>query len=160
MLIIWIDIWDVQSGSKAKSLINRCFNVGRFIATIQEANMNPGVPQCKNCWRWEHTTMLYCIQGSRCIKCNSPHKTENHHQYRWCCKTNEKTNPSHLKTKAGALCPPSFKCSNCCGNHQADSNLCPFWKHKFHHEWHIKKYAKIHKDRSNSTYSIVNNTTL
>ena len=50
MLIIWIDIWDVQSGSKAKSLINRCFNVGRFIATIQEANMNPGVPQCKNCW--------------------------------------------------------------------------------------------------------------
>ena len=34
MLIIWIDIWDVQSGSKAKSLINRCFNIGKFIATI------------------------------------------------------------------------------------------------------------------------------
>ena len=34
MLIIWIDIWDVQSSSKAKSLINRCFNIGRFIATI------------------------------------------------------------------------------------------------------------------------------
>ena len=34
MLIIWIDIWDVQSGSKAKGLINRCFNIGRFIATI------------------------------------------------------------------------------------------------------------------------------
>jgi len=48
--IIWIDIWNVQSGSKAKSLINRCFNVGRFIATIQGANMNPGIPQCKNCW--------------------------------------------------------------------------------------------------------------
>ena len=34
MLIIWIDIWDVQSGSKAKSIINRCFNVGRLIVTI------------------------------------------------------------------------------------------------------------------------------
>ena len=34
MSIIWIDIWDVQSGSKAKSLINRCFNIERFITTI------------------------------------------------------------------------------------------------------------------------------
>jgi len=50
MLIIWIDIWDIQSGSKAKSLINRCFNVERFITTIQGANINPGIPQCKNCW--------------------------------------------------------------------------------------------------------------
>ena len=44
MSIIWIDIWDVQSSSKAKSLINRCFNVGRFITTIQEANINPSIP--------------------------------------------------------------------------------------------------------------------
>ena len=43
MLIIWIDIWNVQSGSKAKSLINRCFNVGKYIATIQRANMNPDI---------------------------------------------------------------------------------------------------------------------
>jgi len=50
ILIIWIDIWDVQSRSKTKSLINRCFNVERFIATIQEANMNPDISQCKNCW--------------------------------------------------------------------------------------------------------------
>jgi len=50
MLIIWIDIWDVQSGSKAKSLINRYFNVERFITTIRGANINPGIPQCKNCW--------------------------------------------------------------------------------------------------------------
>ena len=32
--IIWIDIWDAQSSSKAKSLINRCFNIGNLIATI------------------------------------------------------------------------------------------------------------------------------
>jgi len=50
MSIIWIDIWNIQSSSKAKYLINRCFNVGRFIATIREANMNLGVPQYKNCW--------------------------------------------------------------------------------------------------------------
>jgi len=43
MSIIWIDICDVQSSSKAKILINRCFNVGRYIVTIWGANMNPGV---------------------------------------------------------------------------------------------------------------------
>ena len=56
MAIVWIDIWDVQSGQNAKLLINRCFNVGNYIATIRGANMNPGVPQCKNCWKWGHST--------------------------------------------------------------------------------------------------------
>ena len=56
MSIVWIDIWDHQSSNKAKCLINWCFNVGRYIATIRGANMNPGVPQCKNCWRWGHAT--------------------------------------------------------------------------------------------------------
>ena len=51
MAIVWIDIWDMQSGSSAKMLINRCFNVGNYIATIRGANMNPSVPQCKNCWK-------------------------------------------------------------------------------------------------------------
>ena len=49
MLIIWINIWNIQSGSRAKGLINYCFNVGRYIVTIRGANMNPGVLQYKNC---------------------------------------------------------------------------------------------------------------
>jgi len=49
MALVWIDIWDVQSGKNAKMLINQCFNVENFIATIRGANMNPGVPLCKNC---------------------------------------------------------------------------------------------------------------
>jgi len=51
MAIIWIDIWDTQSGVRAKDLINQCFNVRKYIATIREANANPGILQCKNCWR-------------------------------------------------------------------------------------------------------------
>ena len=58
MSIVWLDIWDVQSGNNAKMLINRCFNVRNYIATIWGANMNPGIPQCKNCWKWGHTTFL------------------------------------------------------------------------------------------------------
>jgi len=49
--IVWVDIWDAQSGFKAKNLINRSFNVESYIVIIYDANMNPGVPQCKNCWK-------------------------------------------------------------------------------------------------------------
>jgi len=51
MSIIWLDIWDVQSGSNAKMLINRCFNVRNYITTICGVNMNPSVLQYKNCWK-------------------------------------------------------------------------------------------------------------
>jgi len=56
MAIIWIDIWDVQSSSKVKGLIDRYFNIGSYIATIRGANINPRVPQYKNYWKWRHTT--------------------------------------------------------------------------------------------------------
>ena len=81
MVIVWISIWDAQSSVKAKDLVNRCFNVGRFIATIREANANPSVPQYKNCWRWGHSTFSCRIQGTKCVKCNGPHKLENHHKF-------------------------------------------------------------------------------
>ena len=42
--IIWVNIWDFQSGISARTLINQCFNVGSYITTIQDANMNPEVP--------------------------------------------------------------------------------------------------------------------
>ena len=44
MSIIWIDIWNTQSESNAKKIINRCFNIGTFITTVQGANINPGIP--------------------------------------------------------------------------------------------------------------------
>ena len=49
MSIIWIDIWDIQSGSNAKKIINRCFNIRSFITTVHRTNMNLGMLQCKNC---------------------------------------------------------------------------------------------------------------
>ena len=156
MASVWIDIWDVQSGKNAKMLINRCFNVGNFIATIRGANMNPGVPLCKNCWKWGHATMSCRIQGARCVKCNSSHKSEHHREFGWCCKANDKINPPRLETKRGEPCPHTFKCSNCKGDHQADSIQCPFWRHRFNREWHVKKYTEIHENRSKSLCSSVN----
>jgi len=47
--VVWVDIWDSQSGSAAKNIINCRFNIGCHIATIRGTNTNPGIPQCKNC---------------------------------------------------------------------------------------------------------------
>ena len=49
MVIIWIDIWNTQNGNNAKKIINRWFNVGNVITIVRDANMNPSIPQCKNC---------------------------------------------------------------------------------------------------------------
>ena len=134
MAIVWIDIWDAQSGSLAKTLINRCFNVSSYITTIRGMNMNPGVLQCKNYWKWGHTTFTCRFQGSRYIKCNGLHKVEYYCHFTWCCKANFKMNSPCLKTKQSELCSYTFKCINCKGDHQADSNVCLFWCHHFNKE--------------------------
>ena len=41
--MIWVDIWNLQNGTKAKCLINRCFNLDYYIAIIKETNMKPYV---------------------------------------------------------------------------------------------------------------------
>jgi len=51
MAIVWMDIWDVYSVQKAKNLINRCFNIRSYIMIIYGANINPNIPQYKNCWK-------------------------------------------------------------------------------------------------------------
>jgi len=43
MAIIWLDIWNIQSRSEIRGLINRCFNIGSYIITIKGMNMNLGV---------------------------------------------------------------------------------------------------------------------
>ena len=90
MAIIWLDIWDVQSRSKARGLINKCFNVRRHIVTIRGTNMNPEVLQYKNCWKWNHTIFSYRIQESKYIKCNGLHKSKHHCHFACCCKANLK----------------------------------------------------------------------
>ena len=48
IVVIWVNIWNLQNSIKVKYFINKCFNVGYYIMTIREKNINPGVPQCKN----------------------------------------------------------------------------------------------------------------
>ena len=92
MVVVWMDIWDSQSSSLAKNIINRHFNIRCFIVTIKGTNMNSGVPQYKNCWKWEHSTLSCRSYISRCTKCYRAHTTEHHREKAWCCMDNEKAN--------------------------------------------------------------------
>ena len=122
--------------------------------------MNLGVSQCKNCWKWEHSAGVCQIQDSKCAKCNRPHLTDNHHNFAWCYKANDKLNPPRLETKKGKLCLHLFKYLNYKGSHVTDSIECPFWKHRFNKEWHSKEYAKLWEARRTSICSSVNELTI
>ena len=98
-----------------------------------------------------HTDGIYHIQGAKYVKYNGPHLTAHHHHFAWCCKANDKTNPPRLETKKGELYSHTFKCLNCKGDHQADSNEYSFWKHHFNKEWHTKEYSKLWETRKNLT---------
>ena len=155
MVIVWLDIWDSQNGSKAKLLINHFFNYGCNIATIRGTNMNPSVLQCCNCWKWGHSTFSCWAYGSKCQKCSGSHKIEHHRKIAWCCKANPKTNLPRLKTKSDESCSHVFKCINCKGKHMADNNKCSFWKDCFNYEWHTKKAQEAWETRANLTYLAV-----
>ena len=134
MTVIWVDIWNSQNSTKVKYLINKCFNIGQKIATIKETNMNSGVPQHPNCWKWEYITFACCTHSSQCQKYNSPYKIEYYREMVWCYKANFNTNPPGLETKKGEPCTHLFKYINCKEKYQADSNSCSFWKHRFNRE--------------------------
>ena len=44
MAMVWINIWNSQNSMKAKSLINRYFNIGYHITMIREININSNIP--------------------------------------------------------------------------------------------------------------------
>ena len=113
MVVIQINIQDAQSGSKAKSLINRYFNISSHITTIQGMNINPGILQYKNCWKQKHITFAYYTHKSKYVKCNSPHKVKYYREIVWCYKTNFKTNSSRLGIKKEELYSHLFKYINC-----------------------------------------------
>ena len=118
--IIWIDIQNSQISSIAKTLINQCFNVSSFVATIHGANMKSSVPQCKNYQKQGHIIFACYLQNAKYLKCNSPYKVEHHHYFTWCCKANFKINPPCLETKQGKLSSYSFKYINCKSDYQAN----------------------------------------
>ena len=146
MAVVWVDILDSQSSSLVKNIINYHFNIGCFIATVKDTNMNPGVSQCKNCWKWEHSTLSCHSYISRCAKCYGAHTTKHHREKVWCCMDNKKAN--RTATKEDEPYPHVFKCINCKGDHQVDSYSCLYWCNYFNRDWHGRKQQELFQKQS------------
>ena len=132
MTVVWIDIWNLQSSSAAKNIINCQFNVRWYIGIIQGINMSPGISQYKNCWKWGHLTLSCHSYVSRCAKYYGAHITKHHRKKVWCCMENKKVNC--VVTMEREPYPHIFKCINYKGDHQVDSYSCPYWHNCFNRE--------------------------
>jgi len=69
--------------------------------------------------------------------------TMDYREIAWYCKENLKANLPRLEITY----PHTFKCINCKGEHQVNSNTCPFWKNYFNKDWYGKKQQKFYESR-------------
>ena len=141
MVVVWVDIWDSQSSSLAKNIINCRFNIGQFVVTVCGTNMSLGIPQCKNCQKQGHLTLSCCSHVSRCAKCYRAHITEHYKEKVWYCMKNKKVN--QVATKEGEPYSHIFKYMNCKGNYQVDSVSYSYWHNHFNRDWYSRKQQEL-----------------
>jgi hypothetical protein len=149
---VWFDLWDSQSGARAKQVAGRSLFINGAVCPIRAAAANPGTPQCQRCWRWGHPTTRCRAKMPSCPRCAEPHTEDRHRALAGCCKGNAKANPPVPPTPAGTACPHTERCLNCeKRTHTANSNKCPFWRHRFNGQWIQRKYSALREGRALST---------
>ena len=99
----------------------------------------PPLTQCRNCWRFDHTTQ-HCKDQQRCRICSGPHDEQSHtftppsacHK----CSIALEAGDS-MDTANEGQCPHEISCINCLGrsntdlNHPADARRCPVRLEKY-----------------------------
>jgi hypothetical protein len=139
---VYLNIADSVSGARAKALIGRTVQFGRYVASFKAARANPGLPLCIRCWKWGHPTKACRAPQIKCSHCSGPHRSEHHRSLSGCCKGGpDGKNPP--ATKEGEPCPHKPRCVNCRKDHAADDRRCNFWRHRFDHDWIKARYEEV-----------------
>ncbi|KAF9440408.1 hypothetical protein P691DRAFT_687774 [Macrolepiota fuliginosa MF-IS2] len=82
---IWIDLSDLQRGTRASQLISHCLFLNNVEVLIKGAKAHTGMPQCQCCWKWGHTTDACCCPAIHCPICSGPHSRASHCSLARCC---------------------------------------------------------------------------
>jgi hypothetical protein len=144
---VYLNIADSTTGSRARALLSRSVQIGRFVCPFRAARTNPGAALCQRCWRWGHPMSQCRAPQIRCPICSGPHRAEHHRTLGGCCKGNAKAVPPIPPTAPDAPCPHPPRCPNCRKDHSADSRKCAFWRHRFDQEWIKARYAEVRTNR-------------
>src|SRR6185369_17031169 len=145
---VYMEIHDYKNGSTMRKLVgNHISFVPGQMSKIKEAKKSVGAQRCSRCHRWGHAVKFNgkgcpVSMYQRCPLCDGPHMEHNHRRYAACCQSKPKANPPTKGTPEGEPCPHTARCVNCRGNHPSNSVKCLFWIHRFHPEWHQRRYAK------------------
>ena len=140
----YFEVWDTQSGARAKRLIGRTIMFKGRQCRIMAAKARIRVPLCTRCYRWGHPTSACRAFHVQCPLCCGPHDEASHRFMCAGCRGAPNANPPVLGTPPGAPCPHKKRCPNCKGEHSAtDRKACPFWRHCYDHEWIEAKYAQV-----------------
>ena len=147
---VFFDIWDSQSGARAKHLIGKTVMIRGRACKILTAPKREGVPWCKKCCKWGHPDVGCRSKTRVCERCGGPHEVGVHRLMCGACKGNPKAKPPVPPNRETA-CPHKRRCPNCFGDHLAsDSRNCVFWKHKFDRNWIEAKYLEVRNARRSS----------
>jgi hypothetical protein len=127
---MWFNVVDSQSGASAKAFINSLIQFSPASCLICGTRANPGTPLCQHCWCWGHSARTCTSRAPKCPQCSGPHSGDNHCVNCGSCKGNLNMKPRLVPPTAdGLACPHLGCCVNCKGEHSANDNKCPFWRH-------------------------------
>jgi len=141
---VFFDIWDSQTGSRAKYLAGRSLQIEGLSCYIRHALPHVGVPYCQCCCKWGHPTTACRSPRVVCPVCWGPHQHENHCSLAQCCKGNSNANPLIPPTPEDEACPHVSLCINCrSASHPADSPKCRFWRHRFDAGWIVHQNQRL-----------------
>ncbi|KAF8961243.1 hypothetical protein BDZ97DRAFT_1664522 [Flammula alnicola] len=135
----FFEIYDSQSGQRAKRLINKTFMFRGRVILIRPAVASVGVPLCTRCWRWGHPKTSCKACQPICARCSGPHELEVHRIAASCCKPHPEAKPPTKGTPLASLA----RCPSCHKDHWASSSHCSFWRHRFDRPWIEAKYAEV-----------------
>jgi hypothetical protein len=146
---VYLNVADSVNGARAKALVGRTVQFGRWVSVFKEARANPGSPLCMKCWRWGHPSQACRAPQIKCSACSGPHRSEHHRTLLGCCRGNAKVTPPMPAMPEGQPCPHPAQCISCRKDHAADSRKCKFWAHRFDQEWIKARYDEV-RERSRS----------
>ncbi|EIW82073.1 hypothetical protein CONPUDRAFT_164720 [Coniophora puteana RWD-64-598 SS2] len=127
--LLFVDFTDDVDNSILRRLTSHPLRIGDFFYRCEQARApaKRPMPRCGKCLYWGHFSDKCTSNIERCGWCGNNHREKDHGKFTLAHLDDERAN---------------VRCFNCGGPHRSDSSSCPFYLHRFEHEW-IKSHVPV-----------------